>query len=259
MIDNWNPHFYDEKHSYVSQYGEDLIQWLNLKKGQYICDVGCGTGDLTNQISKYDANVIGIDSSPEMIKKAKTKYPDIDFEIQGVENMLFKNQFDSVFSNATLHWIKETEKSITSIWNALKYGGHFIAEFGGKKNIEKIVEGIDKALDKFGYSENKNKNPWVFLSVGEYTSLLEKQGFIVRNVHYYDRPTKLDHGAHGLRNWLEMFAFFFFENIKHETLEKIFPYIEDELRPELFKDGVWFADYKRLRIKAEKPQKPEKR
>ena len=120
-------------------------------------------------------------------------------------------------------------------------------------NIKLIVEGINSALDQFGFPQNKSKNPWRFLSVGEYAPILEKQGFIVREVVYYDRPTELDEDSKGLRNWVDMFASFFFEGVPDETYEKMLLHIENELRPHLFENGKWYADYKRLRIKAEKP------
>ena len=249
----WNANLYDGRHTYVSKYGESLLEWLQPKKGEKICDVGCGTGDLAQKISGSGATVVGVDSSASMVDQATKKYSNVSFQVQDVRKLPFSNEFDAVFSNATLHWVKESDQAVASIWQALKLGGRFVTEFGGKDNIKLIVEGINSALDQFGFSQNKSKNPWRFLSVGEYTSILEKQGFIVREVVYYDRPTELDEDSKGLRNWVDMFASFFFEGVPDETYEKMLLHIENELRPHLFEDGKWYADYKRLRIKAEKP------
>ena len=252
-VGNWDAGLYDDKHSYVSQYGESLLKWLQPTKGEKICDIGCGTGDLSQKILESGAVVTGIDNSPLMIEEASRKYPDIVFQVQDVKNLPCKNEFDAIFSNAALHWVKESEMAIFSIWRSLRPGGRFVAEFGGKDNIKLIVAGINNSLDTFGFSQNKQKNPWCFLSAGEYSQLLENQGFIVRKVSYYNRFTDLDDEDKGLRNWINMFASFFFEGVPDDIYQKMLLCVEDELRPYLFKDGRWYADYKRLRIKAEKP------
>ena len=108
----WNTNLYDQKHDFVSRYGEDVIKLLDPKSGEEILDVGCGTGDLAGIIGKTGANVTGIDSSEEMIIKAREKYPNIGFMIKSADNFSFDKKFDAVFSNATLHWVLEKEKAI---------------------------------------------------------------------------------------------------------------------------------------------------
>lgn len=249
---NWDADLYDGKHSYVSQYGESLLKLLDPKPNEIICDIGCGTGDLAKQILESGAQVLGIDKSESMINEAKNKYSDIQFKTQDIKAFHAHQKFDAIFSNATLHWIKQPEQAIMSIFNAIKPGGRFVAELGGQDNIKCIVDGINSALDYFNFSNNKGNNPWYFPSVSEYTSILEKQGFIVREVVYYDRPTKLEGGEEGLQNWLKMFAGFFFENVPLEIYNNMLTHIEDKCQMHLFKNGEWFADYKRLRIKVEK-------
>lgn len=248
----WDANLYDDKHSYVSQHGKSLLKWLNPKSNETICDIGCGTGDLAKQIADSGASVFAIDKSETMINKAKNKYPNIQFEVCDIGKFSAQQKFDAIFSNATLHWFKQPEKAAASFFNAIKPNGRFVVELGGKDNIKCITDGINSALEHFKFSNNKNNNPWYFPSVSEYTSALEKQGFIVREVVYYDRPTELEGEDEGLRNWLKMFAGFFFENIPLEIYDDMLSYIENECRPHLFKNGKWFADYKRLRIKAEK-------
>ena len=82
---NWDASLYDDKHSYVSQYGKSLLKWLDPRSNEIICDIGCGTGDLANQISESGAKVLGIDKSKAMINKAKNKYPDIKFEAHDIK------------------------------------------------------------------------------------------------------------------------------------------------------------------------------
>lgn len=69
----WNAALYDNKHNFVSKYGEDLVNLLDPKEGEKILDAGCGTGDLAELIRQKGALVTGIDNSVEMIETAKKK------------------------------------------------------------------------------------------------------------------------------------------------------------------------------------------
>ena len=40
----WNATLYDNKHSFVAKYGEDVLGWLAPQKDEQVLDVGCGTG-----------------------------------------------------------------------------------------------------------------------------------------------------------------------------------------------------------------------
>ena len=71
----WNATLYNDKHSFVAKYGDDVIGWLAPQKDEHILDVGCGTGTLTQKISESGAMVTGMDASPEMIAKAKAAFP----------------------------------------------------------------------------------------------------------------------------------------------------------------------------------------
>jgi trans-aconitate methyltransferase len=136
---SWNANLYQDKHRFVWQYGEDLLQLLNPQAGELILDLGCGTGQLTEKISQFGAEVLGVDNSATMIEKARENYPHLRFEVADARNLQIDQPLDAVFSNATLHWIKEPEAAIASIHQALKLGGRFVAEFGGKGNIQHIL------------------------------------------------------------------------------------------------------------------------
>jgi trans-aconitate methyltransferase len=256
---NWKASLYENKHSFVWQYGEDLLEILSPRKGDRILDLGCGTGQLTHQIATKGAVAIGIDRSPEMIAQAKQNYPNIQFEVADATNFTFLEQFDAVFSNAVLHWVKPPEAAINCIWKVLKPGGIFIAEFGGKGNVQTIVDAIAQSaryaiastLKEHNGSGQLAANIWYFPSVGEYATLLEKQGFEVNNAMLFDRPTPLE-GEEGMRNWIKMFASEIFSAISSDKKAEILHEIEEKLRPKLYQNDTWFADYRRIRIVATK-------
>ena len=245
--DVWNPILYDQKHAFVSNYGRDLIELLDPKPKEKILDLGCGTGDLANTLFKRKSDVVGVDQSEKMILQAKDKYPHIDFFVKDATKLEYDSEFDAVFSNATLHWIKKPEQALKSIYKSLKQNGRFIAEFGGKGNVQIITDEIITQFTSSGLKEHLGQFPWYFPSIGEYSSLMEKIGFRVTFAHHFDRPTILE-GHNGLKNWIEMFCNDMLKNMDETNKTMIIAKVEENLKTVLFKEGNWIADYKRIRV-----------
>ncbi|WP_423746548.1 methyltransferase domain-containing protein [Haladaptatus sp. SPP-AMP-3] len=244
---NWDTTTYDEGHSFVFEFGEGVVDLLEPEAGEQIIDLGCGTGHLSHRIADAGANVIGLDASEEMITKARETYPECDFVHADARDFSFAEPFDSVFSNAALHWIPEQDAVLESITNVLQPNGQFVAELGGIGNIASIVETVQDVAAERGYEV---KSPWYFPTVGEYTTKLEAHGFEVRYATLFDRPTELDGGTDGLSSWLRMFGDSLLAPIPDEEQQGIISTVEDRLRGRQFIDGTWVADYRRLRIVA---------
>ncbi|WP_449620449.1 class I SAM-dependent methyltransferase [Robertmurraya sp. Marseille-Q9965] len=244
---NWNANLYDGKHAFVSQYGQNLIELLAPKTGEKILDLGCGTGDLANQLFENGLDVVGVDNSVNMVELAKNKYPQIKFIVQDATNLAFDNEFDAVFSNATLHWVKPPIQALHGIYHSLKPGGRFVAEFGGKGNVQTISDEIVMQIEAAGFNFKEEYFPWFYPSIGEYTALMEEVGFRVTFAQHFDRPTPLS-GDDGLRNWIQMFASHFFTSVPEENRAHILTKIENQLKGRLYKEDNWIADYKRIRV-----------
>ena len=248
----WNAELYDNKHAFVSQYGESVLELLDVKPGERILDLGCGTGDLAKQIQEHRAEVIGIDASPEMIAKAKAKYPELDFSIANAASFNFDEPFDAVFTNAVLHWIHDADGVIKSVYNSLKPGGRFVGEFGGKGNNQLLLGAASTVLRNHGYIQGDITPPWYFPSTAEYAAKLEAGGFRVTFTSHFDRPTLLQDGREGIAKWFNMFGSSIFQQIPAAELQQILTEITDLLQPTNEVDGQWYADYKRLRFVAVK-------
>lgn len=248
-LHNWDADLYDDKISYVSRLGKEVVKLLDPQPEEKILDLGCGTGDLTDQIAKLGASVTGIDNSTSMIEKAKHKYPGITFLVDNGESFRIPMKFDAVFSNAALHWMKRASDVIESIWIALRPGGRFAAEFGGKGNVQTIIKAVNNVLAGKGLNVSEI-NPWYYPSIAEYSSLLEGQGFRVVYAVHFDRMTPLEDGENGLRHWLDMFAGSFFAHLTAAEKSEAYSQVTEKLRPLLYTNGIWTADYKRIRIKA---------
>jgi trans-aconitate 2-methyltransferase len=243
---------YEDRNSVVWQYGAEVIELLSPQPGENILDLGCGTGQITWKIAESGAEVMGIDNAPTMIEQARKNYPSLRFEVANGVNFNFGNSFDAVFSNATLHWIKEPEQVILHIWSALKPGGRFVAEFGGKGNLQAIIAAMFSAMEAINYPAKPEMNPWYFPTIGEYTTLLEKQGFCVTYATLFERTTPLEGSEAGVRNWIKLIGNNFLLSIPYAQHSDFMQHVEQYLRLKFYRNGSWFADYRTLRVVAQK-------
>lgn len=242
MSKGWDASLYESDHSFVWKYGAELLPLLDPRPGERILDLGCGTGRLTAEIAAAGAEVLGIDNSADMIGQARQNYPKLKFQLADARSFQVSEPFDGVFSNAALHWVREARDVVQGVYRALKPAGRFVAEFGGRGNNAKVIA----ALLEAGASDPLQT--FYFPSIGEYSNLLESEGFEVGYATLFDRPTELEDPVRGLRQWLLMFQQKSLAAIPAESLEQTVLQIEDRLRSELFYEGKWHIDYRRLRV-----------
>jgi len=246
----WNSTLYNNKHAFVYQFGEELIQILEPKENERILDLGCGSGQLTAKISEIAKEVIGMDKSPEIIADAQSKFSKIEFIVADAASFSFTDKFDAIFSNAALHWVTDYENAIHCMYANLKENGRIVLEFGGKGNVQRIINQLRISLKNRGYKKQSALRLWYFPSIGEYTTQLEKAGFKVIMAQHFDRPTELSDENSGITDWLSMFAEGFFENVSFEDKLEIKKEVQNEVQSVCLINGKWFADYKRIRIVA---------
>ncbi|HXA64014.1 MAG TPA: methyltransferase domain-containing protein [Bryobacteraceae bacterium] len=245
MSTAWDAEQYEGKHSFVWRLGAGVVELLAAKSGERILDIGCGTGQLTAEIAKQGAQVVGLDNSANMIGQARQNYPGLSFVLGDATSFHFEEPFDAVFSNAALHWVKQADAAAESIGRALKPGGRFVAEFGGQGNTRSVLKALHAALGK----DSDARCPWYYPSVGEYASLLDRHGLQVRHAELFDRPTPLE-GENGMEDWLRMFCGSFFKGMPPDAVVAKMREVVGLLRPVQYRNGVWTVDYRRLRVLA---------
>lgn len=250
--DLWNAQTYDACFAFVTENGNELVDELRPQPHERVLDVGCGTGTLTARIARHCREAVGIDSSRDMIARARREHPKLHFIEGDATQMVFDAPFDAVFSNAALHWIQPPELVVERIAAALVRGGRFVAELGGQGNVQALVSGLYLAFEGNGLAAPGDRNPWYYPSIGDYAALLEQHGFDVTYARLFDRPTPLAGGKGGLAEWYEMFAAPFFEGVPATQKRDILAYADFVLRDSLLINGTWYADYRRLRIHARK-------
>ncbi len=247
---HWNPELYEARHAFVWNLAQGLLELLHPIKAERILDLGCGTGQLTNEIAQSGAEVVGLDASPEMIGQARQNYPGLRFVLEDAGEMQYDGEFDAIFSNAALHWMLDAPKVAAAMARALKRGGRLVAEMGGKGNVGQIEAALYKVLPRF-HAGNMPASKTYFPSIAEYATTLENAGLEVRTAQLFDRLTPLQ-GDQGMADWLRQFASYYFESLGAKEREVAVAEVVDRLRGSLYHDGQWSADYRRLRVTAVK-------
>jgi SAM-dependent methyltransferase len=247
----WSPADYAQNAAFVPRLGDAVLQLLDPQPAELILDVGCGDGALTERIAQAGANVIGLDASSEMIEAARAR--GIDAFVADAEAMDLERfgQFDAVFSNAALHWMLDPDAVATGIFKALRPGGRFVGEMGGKGNLATLRGALRDELTARGYAMPARDPAW-YASVEEFTRLYHVAGFEEVRAQLIERPTPL---PGGVAAWVRTFRAGLMDVAMVPEWERadIGAAVEARLRPALFKDGVWCADYVRLRFSMRKP------
>lgn len=244
----WNPEQYAKNARFVSDLGMPVVTLLAPRAGERILDVGCGDGPLTKKLVELGCEVVGIDASPTMVEAAKTM--GINARVMDGQALQFAQEFDAVFSNAALHWMKQADAVIAGVWQALKPGGRFVAEFGGDGNNATVIRALEAALQKRGL-DFASLSPWYFPTVEDYQGKLVAQGFVVNTIALIPRPTPL---PGSLVAWLETFGQSFVASLSPVERSAFLAEVAELCRPTLCDTaGKWSVDYVRLRFSATKP------
>ena len=246
---SWDPDSYARNARFVSDLGAPVVELLAPRAGERILDLGCGDGALTKRLVELGCRVVGVDSSAAQIDAARRL--GLDARVADGARLGFDAEFDAVFSNAAIHWMKPPDDVIDGVWRALRPGGRFVGEFGGHGCVETVKRALIDALKRRGI-DGDALNPWYFPTVEDYSARLMRRGFAINYIALIPRPTPLPTEIIG---WLETFARSFIAPLNANDRKVFLDEVRETLRPDLCDaDGKWFADYVRLRFATGKPQ-----
>jgi SAM-dependent methyltransferase len=237
---HWSAKRYAETAHFVPTLSAPVLELLAPAGRERILDLGCGDGVLSEKIA---AAGVAVDAGPDMVAAAQSR--GIDARVMDGQRLTFCGEFDAVFSNAALHWMRDQEMVLAGVSRALKPGGRFVAEMGGHNNTAAIIVALSAVLARRGIHARR-LNPWYFPSADAYRKKLEAAGFTVENIAIIPRPTTL---PAGLEAWLDTFAEDFLGAVPAQDRMQMHPEVTDLLRPVLMDEtGTWIADYVRLRF-----------
>jgi SAM-dependent methyltransferase len=241
----WQAERYATNARFVADLGAPVLALLAPQPGERILDLGCGDGALTGKLAAAGVAVVGVDASPEMIEAARAR--GLDARVMDGQALTFAAEFDAVFSNAALHWMRDPDAVIAGVARALRPGGRFDGEFGGHGNVAAITVALLAVLARRG-QDGRAAIPWYFPAPDAYRAKLEAHGFAVAQIELIPRPTPLPTDMAG---WLDTFAETFFARLEPAARPAARDEVVELLRPCLCDErGRWTADYVRLRFAA---------
>ena len=241
----WDPEQYATHARFVSDLGAPVVELLRPRRGERVLDVGCGDGALTEKLVAAGCRVVAIDASPEQVRAARGR--GLDARVADATDLNFDGEFDAVFSNAVLHWIRDPDAALTAIHRALAPGGRLVAELGGHGCVASIRAAFGEVLASRGIDAQR-LNPWYFPTAEEYRERLDANGFDVDSIRLFPRPTPL---PSDVTDWLETFAQPYLAGVRDSERPTVLVEMRERLDPVLrTPDGGWVADYVRLRFAA---------
>lgn len=245
MTQTWDPQAYAKNGAFVHGLAGGVVEWLAAQPGEYVLDLGCGDGQLTERLRTTGAVVRGVDASTAMVVAARAR--GIVADEAKAESLPFADAtFDAVFSNAALHWVRGQDEMLGQVKRVLRPGGRFVAEMGGHGNIAAIRIALIAVLARHGFGDLENEVNY-YPTPEAYRRRLEQAGFRVERIELIPRPTPL--GGDGMTGWLRTFRRGVLEQLPEslrvkaiaETTELLTHALRDE-------EGNWVADYVRLRF-----------
>jgi trans-aconitate methyltransferase len=241
----WDSESYAKNARFVTELAAPALALLAPRPGERILDVGCGDGVLTRQIADRGCSVVGVDSSAAFVAAARMR--GLEVIETSAAAMEFGPEFDAVFSNAALHWMKDADAVIERVARACKPQGRFVAEMGGHNCVQTIVGALEAELDRRG-RDGASANPWYFPTAEDYRARLARRGFEVRYMALIPRPTPLPGDVMG---WLTTFAASFAAVLPEAERQDYLECVRRRVQPTLCDaNGNWTADYVRLRFEA---------
>lgn len=249
QLQTWSPERYEKHARFVSDLGMPVVELLAPRAGERVLDLGCGDGVLTAKLVALGCEVVGVDASAAQVEGCRAR--GLDCRVANGEALAFDGEFDAVFSNAALHWMRRPDAVIRGVRRALKPGGRFVGEMGGYGCVAKIRSGLGNALAARGI-DVAAYDPWYFPTDDDYRDRLEAHGFRVDSIALFPRPTPLPGDVTG---WLETFAESFLAPIPAAERPAFLVAVREALRPVLADaSGAWTADYVRLRFAARRDE-----
>lgn len=121
----WNPHLYMQFGNERTQPSIDLANRVAVARPQRVVDVGCGPGNSTAVLRQRwpDTEIVGFDSSPEMIAAATAQHPAGTWLLADAATWTAEQPFDVVFSNAALHWLPDHAALVPHLFAQVAPGG----------------------------------------------------------------------------------------------------------------------------------------
>jgi len=206
----WDSEDYAQHSSAQQEWALELIGKLRVRAAEAVLDIGCGDGKVTAALAERvpRGSVLGIDSSPDMVERARRTYPperhpNLRFQLGDALALAFEERFDVAFSNATLHWVRDHLRVLRAVARALKPGGRLLFQMGGRGNGQEILDKLEELARESPWEAwlAGFPCPWSFYGPEEYGEWLAQAGLEARRVELIPKIMR-QQGPEGLAGWV---------------------------------------------------------
>jgi trans-aconitate 2-methyltransferase len=164
------------------EWGDKLISELELRGDEKVLDLGCCDGTVTASLATLvpHGSVLGLDASAGMIAAARPlEQKNLRFALQDIRTLDFEDEFDLIFSNSALHWLKDQPRLLAACHRALKKGGRLRAGFPGTGSAAGFIQAVKQVMGEPAYRRYFAgfEWPWYMPEASEYEALVRESGF----------------------------------------------------------------------------------
>ncbi len=258
----WNAKEYQKSSSAQQKWARELINKMCLDGSERVLDIGCGDGKVTSEIATHLKNgcIMGIDSSVDMIKLAmktfpEKEHPNLRFKVKDFQELDFDDEFELIFSNAALHWVKGHGDILKRIQKGLKPKGRVLIQMGGKGNAKKILDLANDMIKEKGWNEyfQDFTFPYGFYGPEEYNTWLEEADLKPLRIELISKEM-VQNGAEGLKSWIRTtwlpYTQRIPEDLREEFIDQLTTRYLEQHPPDI--DGKVKVDMVRLEVEANK-------
>jgi len=249
---------YESSSSHQKEWGYKVIEELGLKGSEHILDLGCGNGLITKALAERvpEGRVVGVDSSHSMLERARFhQLENMEFLLSDINDINFKGEFDIVFSNAAMHWIRDHTSMLHKIHASLKRGGILRMQFAGEGNCPTLIRILEESMDSsvFGEIVHDFEWPWYMPDAESYEEILSSAGFREYRVWMEDADRYFP-DEQSFAGWIEQPSLVPFMNALPEDNSALFRdmVIEKAKEAALQSDGTYFETFRRINVSAVK-------
>jgi trans-aconitate 2-methyltransferase len=249
---------YEKASAHQKEWGKRLIAELSLRGNERILDLGCGNGKLTAKLAELvsEGGVLGIDASCGMIEVAqKYQKENLSFMLLDIDSLDFEDEFDVVFSNATVHWVKDHNELLKKVFRSLRNDGVVRFNFAGAGNCSNLFAVVKEAIKKPRYTKYFSGFvwPWFMPTADEYETIARQ--FPFQNVRIWtENADRYFPDSQTMTKWIDQPSLVPFlkcidEIDKQSFRDFVVQRMIEETRQD---DGTCFETFRRINLYARK-------